>query len=42
MLSMLGGFMNHELEAFGISMLGTDEFGGLEEVVMLSLDLLLI
>ena len=29
---MLGGFMNHELEAFGISMLGTDE--GLEEVVI--------
>ena len=34
---MLGGFMNHELEAFGISILGTDD--GLE-VVMLSLDLL--
>ena len=40
MLSMLGGFMNHELEAFGISMLGTDE--RLEEVVILSLDLLCV
>ena len=40
MLSMLGGFMNHELEAFGISILGTEE--GLEEVVMLSLDLILV
>ena len=37
---MLGGFMNHELEAFGISMLGTVE--GLEEVVILSLDLLCV
>ena len=41
MLSMLGGFMNHELEeAFGISILGTDE--GFEDVVILSLDLILI
>ena len=40
MLSMLGGVMNHELEAFDISMLGTDD--GLEEVVMLSQDLLII
>ena len=40
MLSMLGGYMNHELEAFGIRMLGTEE--GLEDVVILSLVLLLI
>jgi len=37
-LSMLGGFMKGELDAFGMNMLVTVD--GFEDVVMLSLDLL--
>ena len=38
MLSMLGGFMKGELDAFGMNMLVTVD--GFEDVVILSLDLL--